>query len=307
MTIISQQTGQFDGYTLSNLRSLTLKNLRVVDTTRYSPTAGTADYDWIDDALNRGQEEFVRQTRCLRTYAVVEMKANYRTYRLPWNFLDLMAAYYYGASLDNGYRELEVTTIESLNDQVDGWRTKDGTPERVYIDRIYGNNWMFGVYPIPDTDGSTITFDQEYGAVVEWVCPIYTFNQEYGSVIRMTDTDEFFLNTDAGIVAKVESMEGNLWLEYYRLPVRMDNAIQYPEIPREYQKALSYYASFDLLSSNPEDSQEMKRAPWFLQRFDGEIKSFTNRRKKPLAGINLRATSHAWNWLGGMNFYAEMP
>ena len=106
MTIRTQITGQFDGYTLTELRALTLRFLRVGNTTRYSPTAGSADYDWVDDALNRGQEDFVRRTRCLRTFAVIELVANYRTYRLPWNFIDFMAAYFYTSNDD--YRELTV-------------------------------------------------------------------------------------------------------------------------------------------------------------------------------------------------------
>lgn len=176
MTIITQQTGQFAGYTLADLRALVLRGLRASDTTRYSPTNGTADYTWIDDALNRGQEDFVRKTLCLRTYAIVELKSAYRTYRLPGNFLDFMTAYYYDNTLDGGYRELMVTTIEDLNAEVSHWRTGTGKPERIYVDRIYGNNWMFGLYPIPDTDGDIITFNTDYGTVVQWVCPVYTLS-----------------------------------------------------------------------------------------------------------------------------------
>lgn len=314
MAIITQQTGQFSGYTLDELRALVLRMLRVTDTTRYSPTEGAADYDWIDDALNRAQEDFVRKTHCLRTYALVELKANYRTYRLPWNFLDFMSAYFYDSSHTNGYKELGVTTIETLNHEVGGWRTTTGNPDRIYIDRIYGDNWMLGLYPTPAQDGSTITFDSDYGSIVQWVCPLYTFNQEYGVVIRMTNTDEFFLNTDSGVVGKVGSLNHNVWIEYYRLPeklVETTNSLgvqgsQKPEIPREYQKALSYYATSDMLQHNPEDSAEFKRAMMFEKRFEAEIQSYIKRRKKPLYGHNLRATPAVWTWMDGMDFYKAM-
>jgi hypothetical protein len=306
MAIITQVTGQFSGYTLSELRALVLRQLRVSDTTRYSATGGTADYDWVDDAINRGQEDFVRQTHCLRTYAVVELKANYRTYRLPWNFLDFMSVYMYNSTDSSGYRELKITTVEMLNDEISDWRTSTGSPEQVYVDRIYGTSWMFGVYPIPTVDGDTITFDSEYGAVVEWVCPIYTFNQEYGVVIRMTDTDEFLLNTDAGVVGKVYSMTNNLWMEYYRLPDKMTHTAQYPEIPREYQKSLAYFAVSDLLQNNPEDSAEYKRSVNYLAQFKGEIDSYIKRRKKPLAGQTLRAIPQVWNWVQNMPFRTQM-
>ena len=307
MAIITQVTGQFSGYKLSELRALVLRMLRVSDTSRYSVAGTTADYSWIDDALNRAQEDFVRQTHCLRTYAVIELKANYRTYRLPWNFLDFMTVYFYDTSLTDGYRELKISTVEMLNDEDSAWRTTTGEPEQVYVDRIYGTSWMFGVYPIPTVDGDSITFDSDYGAVVQWVCPIYTFNQEYGVVIRMTDTDEFFLNTDSGVVGKVYAANHNLWMEYYRLPEMMTHTDQYPEIPREYQKALAYFAVSDLLQNNPEDSAEYKRSVNYLAQFKGEIDSYIKRRKKPLTGQSLRAIPSVWNWVQNMPFRAQMP
>ena len=303
MAIATQQTGQFDGYTLSDLRSLTLRMLRVADTVRYSPTAGAADYDWIDDALNRAQENFVRKTLCLRTYAVVELKANYRTYRLPWNFLDFLSAYFYDATLAGGYRELHITTIEELNDEVYDWRTNTGNPTQVYMDRIYGNNWMFGLYPIPDSDGEAITFDSEYGAVVQWVCPAYTYNQDYGVILQMSEADEYYLSSDSGIVGTVHATSGNMWLEYYRLPSIMSVITQYPEIPREYQKAMAYFAVSDLLQNNPEDSAEFKRGLSFEKRFQAEIDTYIDKRKKPLAGHALQARALIWPNVVNLPFY----
>jgi hypothetical protein len=311
MTIRTQITGQFDGYTLTELRALTLRFLRVLNTTRYSPTQGTADYDWIDDGLNRAQEDFVRRTRCLRTFAVIELVANYRTYRLPWNFIDFMAAYYYTSNTE--YNELVVETIEGLNDQDSSWRTTTGTPTHCYIDRVYGNNWTFGFYPIPESDGETIVFDSEYGAVVQWVCPVYTMNSEYGVVIRMTDTDEFYLNTDLGVVGQAQTTTGNVWMEYYRLPEKLiintenlgDQGTQYPEVPREYHKSLAYFAAADLLSSNPEDAVEFKRSQVFAQRFEKEIETYIDQRKRPIAGRKLRARPDVWSQLENMAYFSE--
>lgn len=314
MALITQQTGQFSGYTLDDLRALTLKRLRVPDTSRYSVTGGLADYDWIDDSLNRGQEEFVKRTNCLRTYAVAELKANYRTYRMPWNFIDFMTAYYYDDSLTDGYRELIVTTIENLNDDCSSWRTETGDPTHIYIDRIYGNQWMFGLYPIPDTDGDTITFSSEYGAVVQWVCPQFTYNQEYGVILRMTDTDEYYLNTDSGVVGQVESMNKNVWFEYYRLPEKLImsqtsttlNGSQYAEIPREYHLALVDWAAADLLENNPEDSMEFKRSVLLKQTFDKQVQTYINRRKRPISGIDIHGRPAVWGWMNNMSFYKEM-
>jgi len=213
MSIVTQDSGVFSGYTLASLRALVLRMLRVSNTAKYSPTAGTADYDWIDDALNRGQEEFVRNTRCLRTFAIIELLANYRVYRLPEDFLDLMAAYFYDSNLSAGYIQLPLKTREELNDEVSNWRTKTGDPRYIYLDRVHGSQSMCGFYPIPDTAGSTVSFDSEYGAVVTYDCPLFTFSGEYGVIIRMTDTDEYFFNTDAGVVGKITDLQGNIWLE----------------------------------------------------------------------------------------------
>ncbi len=315
MTTVTQTTGQFSGYTLDELRALVLKKLRVTNTVRYSPTAGTADYDWIDDALNRAQDDFVKRTLCLRTYVLIELKANYRTYRLPWNFLDFMAAYYYDDSFENGYKELIVTTIEKLNDEFSDWRTAVGKPTHIYIDRVYGSNWMLGLYPIPESDGDSITFDSDYGAVVEWVCPYYKFNQEYGVVLRMTGTDEYFLNTDAGVVGKVETMNKNIWIEFYRLPEKLldvatnlgDMGVQYPDISREYQISLVDAAVSELLESNPEDSAEFKRSMALKAKPEAEIKKYIDKRKRPLAGLNLRAMPAVWGWMKNMDFYNKLP
>jgi hypothetical protein len=174
---------------------------------------------------------------------------------------------------------------------------------------------MFGLYPIPDTDGDTITFDSEYGAVVQWVCPVYTFNQEYGVLVRMTDTDEFLLNTDSGVVGQVYAMNHNIWIEYYRLPEKLmtstivttENGSQYPEIPREYQLSLPDWAAGDLLENNPEDSAEFKRSVSLKAGFYEQINTFIGKRKKPIAGLNLQARPHVWNWQKNMPYRNQMP
>ena len=307
MALISQQTGQFSGYQLSDLRALCLRMLRVTNTVRYSPTQGTADYDWIDDALNRGQEDFVRKTKCLKTFAVVELKANYRTYRCPEDYIDLKSAYFYNAELSDGYRQLIIKNVEEMNETISDYRTNTGSPRYIYLDRIYGNNWMFGLNPIPDTDGDTITFSSDYGTVVQWVCPIYTYSQEYGVILRMTDTDEYFLNSDAGVVGKASSLNKNVWMEYYRLPKELNNEVQYPEVPKEYQKALTYYAAGDLLQNNPEDSAEFKRSIIYEKKFNDEVKDYNEKRKPTVSGHHTRGRVAAHTWYNNMQWYSGLP
>jgi len=205
-----ENTGVFTGYTLAQLRALCLRMLRVSNTVRFSPTGGASDYDWIDDSLNRGQDEFVRRTNCLKTYAIIEMLANHRTYRLPDDFLDLMCAYFYDDTLSDGYTELTVKTIEELNDEISDWRTDTGTPKYFYIDRNYGAGVTFGLSPIPDTSGDAITFSSNYGVAVTWVCPLYTFNQDIGVIIRITGSDEWILPTQAGVSVEATPSNKNI-------------------------------------------------------------------------------------------------
>lgn len=308
---ITTTSGPFTGYTLAEMRALILRMLRAADTTRFSPTKGAGDYDWIDDALNRGQDDFVRATKCLRSYAIVELEANQRSYRLPDDFLDLMAAYYYDSALEGGYQELTVNTVEELNDEYGDWRTKTGDhPSRIYIDRSYGSGQTFGLYPIPNTNGDVDVFSSEHGVAVEWVCPLYTYNQDYGEVIRLNGVDEYILPTEGGAAVDVEAANKNIFLEYYRLPTiwqeQGTNTDQKSEIPREYQKALAAYAAADLLSDNPEDSVEYKRAERYRGIFDKEVQTYTNKRKRALSGRNLRARPVVWNWQQNMTHYKEL-
>jgi hypothetical protein len=147
------------------------------------------------------------------------------------------------------------------------------------------------------------------------VCPVYEMNSEYGVVVRMTDTDEFYLNTDMGVVGDVSVATGNIWMEYYRLPEKLiintenlgDQGTSYPEIPREYHKSLAYFAAADLLSSNPEDSVEFKRSQVFDKKFKEEWNTYIDERKRPLAGHNLRAKPVVWNWQQNMQYYKGLP
>ena len=95
-----------------------MRRLRAEDTTRYSPTKGASDYDWIDESLNMGLKKFVRETKCLKSYAGYVPIANYQWYRCPESFIDLKAAYYYDASLDEGYRELVPKSTGELDNEI---------------------------------------------------------------------------------------------------------------------------------------------------------------------------------------------
>lgn len=288
-------------YSLAQQRALVLRRLRAADTTRFSPTSGTADYAWIDDAITRAEEEFVRSTKCLRTYAIIQLKKDQRTYRLPTDMIDIMAAYYYKSSLDEGYIELDFTTPEKLNDEVSDWRTDTGEPEAVYIDRKRSDMETIGVYPIPDANGNAISFSNTNASELTWICPLYESRWDFGRVIRHSSADTFIVSTSETALVDPEVSDGNILIEYYRLPY------QKGEIPPEAAKSVSMYAAADLLSDNPEDSSEFKRAQSLLSVFQQEVAMYVNRRKRPVAAQELRIVPAVWGWQKNMTYYKEMP
>jgi len=310
-TVTLTTSGVFGGYTLEDLRAETLRALRVTDTTRFSPAKTSTDYTWIDRAINRGQEDFVRQTRCLKGYSIMKLKSTRRLYRLPEELIDLDAVYYYDSTLTDGYSGLNLYSIAQMNDEISGWRTDTGTPERCYIDRDYGAVKLLGVHPVPTKDGDVITPDTDYGVLVEWICPLYAFNQDYGVIINVDSADEYILATQSGVAVEVEVSDGNLYIEYSRLPqiitAQGSDATQYTELPREYQQSLWMYAAASLLQNNPEDSAEYKRAGGFLQMFQREVDTYKQKRRRAPTAMKLRTRADQWNYVTAMPWYESIP
>ena len=294
--------------TLADIRSLVLRRLRVRDTTRYCSDGTDANYDWIDDAINTALKIFVRETKCLRAYAVYVPLAGYQSYRCPESFVDLKAAYFYSSSFSDGYKELEIKTIGWLNNHVSDWRLATGTPEVIYIDRMFGRRWFFGLVPIPDTTGTTVAFDTTYGSHLTDICNLTTYNEEF---IELPQVGEYYCPSDQaspGMPIPASTMNNNLLLEDYRLPRQLDTNVQYPELPREYHACLADYAAGDLLENNPEDSVEFKRAANYYKKFNDNIVSFKAKREPTkLVGSRLKGQVAAHTYLGGMNWRNAQP
>lgn len=297
----------FQDYQLSDLRSICLRLLRVGNTVRHSPTEGTADYDWIDDALNRGLEQFVRKTKCLKTYGVLELLANYRNYRMPQEFLDLKNAFYYDASLSDGYRELIIKNVEEMDEEFSDYRTKTGSPTHIYIDELWSNQWVVGLYPIPDESGGAISFGSTYGAAVEYQCPLYTYGEEYGIAMKWSGNILYLYNDDDGVVEQISTMDKNVRIEFYRLPIKLEYADQYPDIPKEYRMAICYFAAHDLLMNNPEDSVEYKRSMEYKKMFYEDINDYISKRKQPMSGHSVKGRVAAHSWYENMDWHTGLP
>jgi hypothetical protein len=301
-------TSTFDGYTLGEARAKVLRKLRVNDTTRYSPTSGTADYDWIDDALNISQRKFVTKTKCLRTYGIIQLKNGYRTYRAPKGFIDIMSAYLFKGSYSNGYVELQIKTIAELNDEVSDWRTDtDDDVQVVYIDRFFGTDAVLGVYPIPTADGATTFFTSTTGTQYDWACPLYAYSHDYGIIVKTDGTDKYILaDSGAGVVADLAIGDGNILLEYYRMPMDLSEEDQNLEIPYAYQDVVIEDAVAELLENNPEDSAEFKRSVRFEQKTDKSIAEYKRDTKPPLSGREMRVRTAVEGWQKNMEWRKGM-
>jgi len=304
---ITQNT--FTGYTLTQARAKVLRKLRVNNTTRYSPTAGTADYDWIDDALNISQRTFAVRTKCLKTWAIVQVAANYRTYRAPSGFIDIASAYFYSGDYDEGYKQLTIKSIAEMNNEYSDWLTEtDDEIDVMYIDRHYGMDAVLGVYPIPTTDGTTTFFTATTADEYEWCCPIYKYSHDYGIILKTNGDDRFILpNTTHRISGDITVGNGNIYLEYYRLPIDLVDGDQEIEMPYAYQDQIIEEAVRELLENNPEDSAEFKRAQTIEQRQERKFAEYDKNIKAPQTGRILRAFVPAQNYLRNMNYRKEMP
>jgi hypothetical protein len=303
---ITQNT--FTGYTLSDARAKVLRKLRVNDTTRYSPTKGTADYDWIDDALNIAQRTFATRTKCIKTYAIIQVEANYRTYRAPSGFIDIASAYFYNDSYDGGYKQIQIKSIAELNNEVSDWMTAtDEDVEAIYIDRFHGMDAALGLYPVPNTNGSSVFFTSNSGDEYEWACPLYEYSHDYGIIIKTNGDDKFILpDTYKRIVGDIDIGSGNVYLEYFRLPMDLVESDQDMEMPYAYQDMIIEEAVRELLENNPEDSVEFKRAAAIEQKQEKQFARYDQKMKTPNSGRILKAWTAVEGWQKNMNWRKDM-
>jgi hypothetical protein len=301
-SIVTQNT--FEGYTLADARLKMLRKLRVNDTVRYSVTKGTADYGWIDDTLNVAQRTFAVRTKCLKTYAIIQLKANYRTYRAPRGFIDISAAYYFNNADSEGYEQLRVASVAELNDEFADWRTAVGSDaEIIYIDRFHGMDAVIGVYPIPSGDGATTSFTSDSGAEYEWACPLYANSPDYGIIIKSDGTDTFILsNADKSVVSDMDVGTGNIFMEYFRLPLDLVEPDQVIEMPYAFQDMIIEEAVRELLENNPEDSVEFKKASAIEQRQERQFAKYDKDMKTPMTARVIKARTTVEGYTKNMSW-----
>lgn len=157
-------TGLFEGKTLTELEDGVLSKLGEPPQTfaRYTQAEVRAQ-------LNTALRAFCRVTRILKGFAIVQIKQGIREYKLPTGFIDFIdrrwPARFYAAD-GSGYRRLERTSENRLDNASGSWRDQVGTPVGIYVGGVYGNTRLVGIYPLPDADGVVYTADTDAGVVV---------------------------------------------------------------------------------------------------------------------------------------------
>ena len=149
-------SGLYSGLTLSELLARSLDKLKQAagNYDRYSRTS-------IINALNDGLVEAVKRTRCLHSFAIIEMKDGYSQYKPPEQLLLPKKAFFYKSA--TSYYELKQHSRKWLDQYNRGWRTMDGDPRTMYPGDNYGNLRKLGFTPTPDTDGTSYVASPDTG------------------------------------------------------------------------------------------------------------------------------------------------
>jgi len=126
------------------------------DINRYSDAA-------VVQGLNYGQNRFAALTGCLLMPTVIMLKANRQSYRLPYNTLGVKAARFYTSDNASDYYELIIKNSTAQMQRINpSYRGDLGTPAYIFPSYRAGNVQMFGLSPIPTSDG-TIWVGSDYG------------------------------------------------------------------------------------------------------------------------------------------------
>jgi hypothetical protein len=129
---------------------------------------------YVVDKLNDRQNKFVKLSQCLKKVAIIEMKADYRNYRLPENCMDGGIIGYPKFFTDSTtYQNLEIKDTSWLDDHHEGWLVEPSSdiPLYVYTGESYGNIPMLGVYPPPASDGDKYSLSPDTGVTVGSALP----------------------------------------------------------------------------------------------------------------------------------------
>jgi len=176
-TLTHTTSGYFQGETLVDLEKLILWELgqvigNEVSYDRFPQWLIRISYDrfpqWlIRKYLNDRQNKFVFYSQCLKKFALIRAKEDYRQYRLPVNCMEngVIAAKYYDSA--TSYTDLKIVDLDYMNEKQQGYLIAGSSdPEFAFQGDSYGNIPMLEVHPAPDEDGTEYTLGDDAGIYI---------------------------------------------------------------------------------------------------------------------------------------------
>jgi hypothetical protein len=98
---------------------------------------------------------------------------------------------------------------------------------------------------------------------------------EYGVVTGVSaDDEEYIFSADLGELVSIGALTGNVYLEFYRRPLKLAYDTQYPEFPPDLQACISDYAVWDLKRSSVKGSTDDQEAMAAIQAFNAIISGY---------------------------------
>ncbi len=94
---------------------------------------------------------------------------------------------------------------------------------------------------------------------------------EYGVVTSIDGDEEYVFSSDKGELIAINALTGNVYLEYYRKPLKLQFDGQYPEIPEELHIYLPEYAIWWLKRRSSPGSDDLNEAMVAKAAYDEKI------------------------------------
>lgn len=127
---------------------------------------------------------------------------------------------------------------------------------------------------ISAVDGSTFTVTLSGGTANTWAVGdgFTVLAGEYGVVVDWENDEHYLLGSDTGGMVDVRTVENNVYMNYYRRPLRLSFDTQKPDIPPEMQIYLPDGAVWQLKRHKPATSTDYQEAIQAYQSFTGGLK-----------------------------------
>lgn len=126
---------------------------------------------------------------------------------------------------------------------------------------------------ITAVSGSSFTVTLAGGTANTWAIgdSFTVLAGEYGVVTSIDGDEEYVFSSDRGELIAINALTGNVYLEYYRKPLKLTLDEQYPEVPEETHAYLPEYAIWWLKRRSAPGSDDLNEAMIAKQTYEERI------------------------------------